>query len=329
MYDVITVGSATQDIFVDTELREIISKKKRFIGYPAGSKILVKDINLFSGGGGSNTSVSFSRLGLKTGYIGKLTDDITSKSILDELKKENVDFFGSIAKGEKGACSIILDSLEHHRTILVYKGVNNQLSFNEVNKKFKTKWFYFTSMLGKSFETQKKLAKFASSRKIKIAFNPSEYLVKKGIKFLRDIIERTEIFILNKEEAKLFLGFKEDSSIPVKKLALMINKEGPKIICITDEDKGAYCFNSYEKKFYYLMPHNIKVVERTGAGDAFASGFTAGIIKGKDTKFSLQLAATNAESVIQQYGAKNKLLTWNEATKIIKENPFKIKSEFL
>lgn len=329
MYDVVTVGSSTEDIFVDTELHELISKKKHFIGYPAGSKILVHEINFFSGGGGSNTAVSFSRLGLKTAYIGKLSNDITSKKILEEFNNEGIDFLGSIEENKGGACSIILDSLEHHRTILIYKGVNDELDFKEIDLKFYTKWFYFSSMLSKSFESQKKLARFADSYGIKIAYNPSEYQVKGGIRFLKEIINRSEILILNKEEAKLLLGFKEDKNIPVKELALMISKEGPKIICITDEDKGAYCFDSYEKKFYYLMPHNIKVTERTGAGDAFASGFTAGIIKGKSTEFSLQLGATNAEAVIQNYGAKNNLPTWDEAMGIIAKRPFKIKVENL
>nr|QBM01343.1 ADP-dependent ribose-1-phosphate kinase [uncultured archaeon] len=329
MYDVISFGSATEDIFVDTELHEIIKKKRHFIGYPAGSKLLVKEINFFTGGGGSNTSVSFARLGLKTGYIGKLSDDITSKKILDEFKKECVDSFGRVIKNEKGSCSIVLDSLEHHRTILIYKGVNDELDFSEINKRFKTKWLYFSSMLGKSFEAQKKLAKFASLNGIKIAYNPSEYQARKGIRFLADIIRRTEILILNKEEAKLLLGFKEDANISIKELALKISERGPKIVCITDEDKGAYCLNLYENKFYYIYPHNIKVIERTGAGDAFASGFVAGIIKGKDTEFALNLAGANAESVIRQYGAKNILLRWDEAVKAIRKNPFKIRIENL
>ena len=309
MHDIISVGSATQDIFVDTELHELILKKKPFIGYPAGSKLLIKRINFFTGGGGSNTSVSFSKLGLKSAYIGKLSDDLSSKKILEEFKKEKVNFLGKVTKNEKGSCSIVLDSLEHHRTILVYKGVNDDLDFRELNKNLNTKWLYFSSLLGKSFETQKKLAKLASTKGIKIAYNPSEYQARKGIKFLKEIINRTEILVLNKEEAKLLLGFKIDFNISVKELALGIKKHGPKIICITDENKGAYCFDSYEKKIYYLVPHNIRVIERTGAGDAFASGFVAGIIRSKDTEFAIASRAQQMQSLLSKlYGAKNILL---------------------
>lgn len=329
MYDVVSVGSATEDIFVDTEFREIISRKRHFIGYPAGSKIIVDGIEFSSGGGGTNTAVSFSRLGLKTGYIGNLTDDLSSSKILDELKKERVSFLGHIEKGRKGSSSIVLDSLEHHRTILIYKGPNDELGFNEIKKGFSTKWFYFSSMLKESFETQKKIAKMAFSKGIKIAYNPSEYQTKKGMRFLKEIIGRAEILVLNKEEAKLLLGFNTLEEIEVKKLALMISREGPRLVCITDEEKGAYCLNTYERKFCYLVPHNIRVIERTGAGDSFASGFVASIIRGENTETALQIGGANAESVIRYYGAKNRLLKWKEALKSIKENPFKIKTEII
>ncbi|MFH1248673.1 MAG: carbohydrate kinase family protein [archaeon] len=327
MFDIVSVGSAAQDIFVDTELKEIIKKKKHFIGYLAGSKILVKDINFFTGGGGTNTAVSFSRLGLKTGYIGNLTDDLSSWHILEELKREGVTFLGNIEKGMKGSISVVLDSHEHNRTILVYKGVNDELDPSEVKFNFNTKWIYLSSMLRKSFQTQKKLAKKAYSKGIKIAYNPSEYQVTNGIGSIRDLIKITEILVLNKEEAKLLLGLKRDCNIAVKDLTLSISKFGPRIVCITDEDKGAYCLNTHERKFCYLNTHDIKVIERTGAGDSFASAFVGAIIRGEDTETSLQIAGANAESVITYLGAKNILLTWNQAIQSIKKRPFKIKLE--
>jgi ribokinase len=327
MFEVVTVGSATQDIFVDTELNEIIKSKKHFIGYLAGSKILVKEINFYTGGGGTNTAVSFSRLGLKTGYIGNLADDLSSSHILDEIKKENVAFLGNIEKGMKGSTSIVLDSLEHHRTILIYKGVNDELDKNEVRFNLNTKWVYLSSMLKKSFETQKKIAKEAHSRGIKIAYNPSEYQVINGIKPIKEIVGITEILILNKEEAKLLLGLKRESKLSIKEIASDISKFGPKIVCVTDENKGAYCLNTYEKKFCYLYPHDIKVVERTGAGDSFASAFVASIIKKKGTEEALSIAGANAESVISYFGAKNILLSWNQALQSVKKKPFRIKLE--
>ncbi|MEK0337417.1 MAG: PfkB family carbohydrate kinase, partial [Nitrosopumilus sp.] len=77
-------------------------------------------------------------------------------------------------------------------------------------------------------------------------------------------------------------------------------------------------------QIYYGKPHNIKIVETTGAGDAFASSFLSGIIKKNNIEFAIKLGMTNAESVIQYHGAKEKLLTYNEALKVMKKNPIKV-----
>jgi len=310
MFDVITVGSSVVDVFVDTGIHE----KRRFMAYPVGIKIKVQDIKFSTGGGGTNTAVAFSKLGLKTAYLGKMGKDMNGDVISAMLSKEKIKFIGNKAK-EKTGFSVVLDSKEHNRTILTYKGVNDSLKFSEIDlKKLKTKWFYFASMTGHSFHTQKKLAGFAYRNGIKIAYNPSSYQTVKGAKFLAPILEKTHILILNKEEAKMLVKFGN--------LLKGLRKLGPKIVCVTDGKKECLVYDGKTK--YTLKPHRFTGKERTGAGDAFASSLVAGLIKSKDLEFCLQLASINSESVIRYFGAKNKLLTWNQALKEIKKNPSKI-----
>ena len=167
MFDIVTVGSALVDVFVNTELGEIKKDGKKLIAYPVGSKISVKGIKFLIGGGGTNSAVAFSRFGLKTGYIGKIGRDNHGKDILEMLKKEKIQFLGKIEKGAITGYSIVLDSKENNRTILTYKGINNNLSLNDINfRKIKTKWLYLSSLLGKSFETQKKLVEILKKREI-------------------------------------------------------------------------------------------------------------------------------------------------------------------
>ena len=288
MFDIVTFGSNVIDVFVNTDIHE----NKKLISYPIGSKILIKDLRFDIGGGGTNTAVAFSRLGLKTSYIGKIGNDENGNKILNLLKKEKIKFLGS-KEGNTGY-SIILDSKEHNRTILTYKGVNNNLKLNEI-KKVKTKWLYYSSLLGESFKTQLKLAKLLNA---KLAFNPSDYLIKRYN--LKSVLKLTDVLILNKEEASML----------VKKGDLLksLHKLGPKIICITNKNGDIVCFDGSKK--YRLKPNKIKVVERTGAGDAFASTFVAGLIKNLGIERSLRLGLKNAESVIRHFGAKNKLLRW-------------------
>ncbi|MCL5730095.1 MAG: carbohydrate kinase family protein [Candidatus Pacearchaeota archaeon] len=289
-FDVVTFGSAVIDIFVDTDVRE----KGKFMAYPVGSKILVRNMKFNIGGGGTNAAVAFSRLGLRTGYIGKLDADFGGRKITEMLKRENIEFLGKMEKNPDivGGYSIILDSRENDRTILTYKGVNDDVGFSDAEHDFKTKWFYVSSSIGESFRTVKRLAESMHKHGVKIAFNPSEYMIKN--ENLKDFLKICDIISLNKEEAEL-LTKKRD-------LLFGLHELGPRIVVITNKDKEITAYDGIRK--YELVPHKIKIAERTGAGDAFASGFVAGQITGKSVEDSLRFGLEESESVIKHRGAK-------------------------
>ncbi len=300
MYDIVTFGSAVVDVFVDTGIHE----KKNTISYPVGAKILIKDLKFDIGGGGTNTAVAFARFGLKTGCICKLGDDENGRKILGLFKKEKIRFLGKIERNSMSGYSIILDSKEKSRTILTYKGLNNNLNFGEIDvRKIKTKWIYYSSLLGESFKSQKYLAEVLAERGVKLAFNPSDYLIKE--EDLSSLLKLCEVLILNKEEARMLADKYKDNE---KDLLKKLGKLGPKIVVVTDKNKSISCYNSLNSKKYFLKPHKIKVVERTGAGDAFASGFVAGLVAGKGIEDSLKLGLRESEAVIRHFGAKNNLL---------------------
>jgi sugar/nucleoside kinase (ribokinase family) len=325
MYDVITVGSATVDVFAYTDKSEVVKIKgiageEDFIAYPSGSKILIKTLLFSFGGGGTNSAVTFKNMGSRVAYIGKIGSDENGSQILNFLKKRGIDFLGSVGGGASGY-SLVLDSIEHERTILVHKGVNNNLGFSELNlKRLNTKWFYFSSMMGESFKTLEKLADFAKKRKVKVAFNPSSYLIEKGYRYLKKVLEKTDVLMMNKEEAMMLVG-KDEICELLKKL----KKIGAEIVIITNGKDGAHVFDG--KKCYFAETHKIKVIETTGTGDAFSSAFVASLIKNKGIEYSLQVAMANAESTLKHHGAKNGLLSWGEAQKIIKRNPCGISVE--
>jgi ribokinase len=312
MYDVITVGSALSDIFVDTGLREVKRGERKIMAYPVGYKIAVKDIKFSIGGGGTNTAVGFARMGLKTGYLGKIGNDDAAKEIIKSLKHEKVDFLGKQENAISGH-SIILDSFEHNRTILTFKGPSDDLKISDVHlKELKTKWIYLASAMHETLKTQEKLAEYAKKNLIKVAFNPSEYEVKLGIKKLNKILMHTDLLVFNRDEASILTGKKDINDIftALKKFAI-------DIICITDGDKMIHAY--YQNRLLKLKPHKIKVVDMTGAGDALASGFLSAIIKTNDVKLALKVGLANSQAVIKHYGAKNKLLTWREALQEVKK----------
>jgi len=303
-YDVVTIGSATVDNFADTEAEviriETPHSKEQLIAYPLGSKILIKHLDVTTGGGGTNTAVACSRLGLRTAFLGKIGSDTNGDFIVRSLAAEGIDFIGA-REGQSGY-SVILDSFVSDRTILAFKGANNELRYDEVPA-LDTRWIYISSMLGESWNTVVKIARNVNA---KLVFNPSNYQADQGYEKLRDLIDRLEILVLNKEECckLLSLDYKENYSAQdlMRKMAML----PVHTIVVTDGAEGAYVYD--RQAFYRAWPSpDLKVVETTGAGDAFASSFTAGKAMGFDTLNCIKMAMTNAESVLSFKGAKEKL----------------------
>ncbi|MBU0666084.1 MAG: carbohydrate kinase family protein [Nanoarchaeota archaeon] len=325
MFDIITFGSNTLDVFVktDSELIDIKTKnsEEELIAYPLGSKIMIRRLDFMIGGGGTNTAVCFSRLGLKTGYLGKIGRDENGLKIFKLLKNEKVEFLGTL--GDVSGYSIILDSIANDRTILTYRGCNDNLRFEEINRsKIQTKWLYCSSMIKTSFQTLKKIVEFAKKEKINVAFNINTYLANKGFSKLKKILENIDVFILNKEEAELIAGKGEISDL-IKRIML----PNMKYLIITDGKKGAYCCDG--TIIYQAPVKKVSIKETTGAGDAFASTFVVGIIMKQNIRNCLKMSCLNAESVIQNYGAKNILLKKNELLKKLQKDKRVIKEKKL
>lgn len=306
VYDVITTGSNTVDVFASTQsqLVKFVTSdgEDDYIAYPSGSKILIKNLNFLIGGGGTNTAVSFSRLGLKTAYLGNVGLDANGRRVLDLLESEHIEFIGS-RSGQTGY-SIILDSIEQDRTILTFKGANDKFHYEEIDKeKLIAKWFYSSSLTGDSFETLKQLIKYAKEKHIRVAFNPSIYQAKQGYNSLKDILENSDVLVMNKEEAILLFDQKTNPDL----FNYFIQNHRHKYVIITDGSEGAACY--HDNEICKITPSkNITVVETTGAGDAFASGFVAGLINKMSLADSMKLGMVQAESVIQSIGAKESLL---------------------
>ncbi len=294
-FDIVTLGSAVIDTFVNTDVGE----KDSFMRYPVGSKMLIKELRADIGGGATNTATAFSRFGFKTGCICNVGNDNNGKDILTLLKKEKITFLGAIRKAQTGY-SVILDSKKHNRTILTYKGPNNNIRTQDIPD-FQTKWLYYSSAMETSYETQRKLAKKLARENVKLAFNPSSYLIKN--KDISDLLKITEVLILNKEEAEMLCRKYKKRGDIMKALCSL----GPKIAVVTDRDNPTQCYNV--EKVYTVKPHkSIKVLERTGAGDAFAAGFIAGLMANYTIDKCLKLATEESESVLGYFGAKNNLI---------------------
>ena len=181
MYDIITFGSATQDIRLKSKDFKVLKNEKDFttgegICLTLGSKIDIEEIDFTSGGGGTNTAVGFAKQGLKTAYCGAVGQDSAGEEIIKELKSYGVDTKFIFTKKEKHTNqSVIIFGEGSDRTILAYRGAAELLTKEDIPfKKIKTKWIYLAPLTGLLCDITEDIVNFAYENKIKIAINPSK-----------------------------------------------------------------------------------------------------------------------------------------------------------
>ena len=300
-YDVVSIGSATIDNFADTDSEYIKIEgrhsNEEFIAYPLGTKVLIDHLDVTVGGGGTNTAAAFSSLGLNTAYMGKVGSDENGQLVIRKLKELGVDFIG--AQGGQTGFSVILNSIKDDRTILTFKGSNSSLLYQEIEP-FDTDWIYITSMLGDSYSTVEKIVHTTDA---KVVFNPSAYQASQGYKNLGGMLSGVDILIVNLEEACKLLGRSSRTKCMMTNLFDSLSQLDPSIFVITDGSNGVSVFDKKSNKVITGMPMpGVKVIETTGAGDAFNGGFATALAEGQDPVSAAQFGCAVAGISVTRAG---------------------------
>jgi len=213
-FDVVCIGSATQDVFVSSDASKIVTvsdvrEERRLLGFEYGGKIDVEHIEFTTGGGATNAAVSFAGLGARAAFLGKIGPDEIGRLVLRELVEKGVDVSYHLeSSGRATGYSVILTSYEGDRTVLTHRGASTEMAPAEVDWSFldKTAWLYVSSLSGQSAELLEPIAEKAPAAGVKIAFNPGSAQLRAGLEELRDFLAATEILLLNKEEASRLTG---------------------------------------------------------------------------------------------------------------------------
>ena len=340
MTKVLTIGSATMDVFVECDDANIVSvcsktKNSDFMSYPYGSKI---DITTFSsnvGGGGVNTACNFANLGFDTSAIFKIGEDIYSEGILDAFKNKNVNLANIIQNKEASTgFSIILVSFQGDRTVLAHRGANAQIMESEINFKAieDADLIYVAPLNGESNKVLESIVDYAHEHDTKICFNAGSTSIKRGFEHIKTILRSAHIVVMNKEEATMATGIKvrpdtktekfshELIHRDVKKMLTTMKVMDYQIVVITDGGKGAYAYDG--QKFYFCPVFPSPVISTLGAGDAFASTFCAALERTKlNVGLSLMYASVNSSSVVSEFGATEGLATFEQIEEKLKNNP--------
>ena len=345
MYDFITIGSATQDVFIQSDVASIVSvsqiaKKSEFMSFPYGAKTEIADFSKNLGGGAVNTATNLANLGCKTSTIIKLGNDELNSIIKLKLAQSGVDIMNVIdSEKHLTGFSIILVSFQGDRTVLAHRGANAHVSEKEVNFEAikNSRWVYVSPLSGNSNKILDKISKFCQENKINLAINAGTTALKKGEKYFSKILKTAQIVVMNKEEATLVtkIHVRQDTKEQkfskyeihpdIVEMLKALRGDTTAITVITDGKNGAYC---YDGESIYICPTFPAVVTSTlGAGDAFSSTFCASMDKFNwDIEKSLKYASVNSASVCTHFGAQEGFLTFNKIEERLKqEKDFKVK----
>lgn len=319
MYDLITIGNATVDAFLRIHAAESIcsvNKAESTLSIPYGKKVLLDDCQFELGGNASNVAVGMSRLGLRTAIFAEIGTDLLSDKILQGLGEEHIDTTHLIRKPGNTTFAVGLEFLGERTLFIKHYKREHKFSFDQIQ----AKWMYVTS-LGNEWKTAYTDAlTFSKSNNVKIACNPGTVQLEEGREYLKDFLRHVTLLIVNREEAAVIAGeevlLNQGNSLDInkkiiKQLAHTLHSFGPELVVITNGNEGSYVSDTSEVLYFAGILED-EVVERTGAGDAFSTGFLSQYIKSADIPLSIKAGTINAGAVVGKTGAQAGLLTKDE-----------------
>ena len=327
--DILAIGDIATDVFIkitEAEATCDISGEHCKLCLNYGGKIPYESSEIcYATGNSSNVAISASRLGLKSALMTNMGKDQNGASCLKVLEEEKVDTnFVKIEKGVPTNYHYVL-WYSQDRTILVkHEKYEYEWTKTKESEKYNSpSWVYLSSLGENSLRFHDEIVNYLKKHTgVKLAFSPGTFQIKLGSEPLKDIYQRTDLFLSNHEEAQTIL---ENESEDIPTLLKEIYKLGPRIVVITDGIKGAYAYDGNDVWFMEVLPQ--KPVESTGAGDAFSSAFTTALILDKNISEALVWGSINAMSVVSQIGPQKGLMTREELEKYILKVPENYKAK--
>lgn len=317
---ILTIGDTASEALItlgESQTGIVGERNNRQLTIPLGAKISCNSSETQDAvGGAANASVAFAGLGVQPSLISWLGDDTVGRQTLSYLRGLGVDMSGvTVDKFMRSNYHYVLRH-KAERTIIA-----NYQRFDYIwrDPACRPDWIYLSMISGDSWDFHEGLLQYLERNKsVKLAFQPGASHLEWGADKLAGIYTRSDVVIMNVDEAMKTTGV--DSRGP-RRLARALSSLGPKIVVVTDGPRGAFASDGvtfYEMPSY---PDPESPVDRTGAGDAFASTLVAELAKGKGLAEAMAKAPINSMSVVQQVGAQKGLLHSQDIDQLLAEAP--------
>lgn len=323
----VAIGDVTTDAFIRlfSDQAEVMGgdHPKLCLGY--GDKIPFEKAYIIPAVGNSaNASVSAARLGIPSALVAHVGDDEQGREMIARLRKEAVDTrFITVNNGIPSNYHYVL-WYKDDRTILIKQ---EDFQYHVPKLLEEPRWIYFSSVGEHSLEFHHELADYLKKHEtVNFVFQPGTFQLKIDPKEIKDLYRLTKLLFCNREEAEMILRTKETN---IEYLAKGIRALGPEIVVITDGKKGAYTYEENRLWFMPLYPDPKPPFERTGAGDAFSSTYTAALVVGLSIEDAMRWGPINSMSVVQYVGAQEGLLTRPQLEKFLARAPEHYKPQLL
>jgi len=326
-FDLISVGDNATDAFIrlsEAELNCQIDKPECKICMKFASKIPYDSVTeIPAGGNSSNVVIGASKLGLKTAYVSNIGNDDHGEKTLTKLSEAGINT--TWMKKNIGIPTNYNYVLwyDDDRTILVKHENYPNYWPQDLTE---TSWLYLSSVSDSDFSVHQQIAEWLTTHpKTKLAFSPGTWQIKAGIEKLKNLYAKTEILFCNKQEAERIAEgnvrsrTSSEPEVRLRTLAESIKSLGPKTVVITDGENGASVLDD-QNNFYQIPINNTfgPAIERTGAGDAFASAYLVATMANLPADQALAWGALNSASVVTKIGPHAGLLTRAEIREKLK-----------
>ncbi|SDA48112.1 carbohydrate kinase family protein [Methanobrevibacter millerae] len=251
------------------------------------------------GGSAANTIIGLSRLGVSTSIIGKIAEDEDGDLIEYNLMFNEV-FSNNLIYADKGSTGKCLGFVDENgqRCLYVDPGVNDEISIDEINPLniMRCRIMHYTSFVGDSFKTQIELLEKLSEETV-LSFDPGMLYVQKGLEEIRPILDRCDILLINESELRLLF---KDSESGLKELAEKVLDMGITTVVIKKGSDGVFACNNEEE--CDVGAFECDVVDTTGAGDSFNSGFLYAFLNDYGLEKSCKIGNWVASRAIEGFG---------------------------
>jgi sugar/nucleoside kinase (ribokinase family) len=299
------VGAAVQDVFLShsEDLAPVHIGNKWFEKLELGGKFNVNKINFSTGGGASNAATTFARQGHKAVFMGIIGKDPAGDAVSIALDREAIDAKFMIRQDEYNTgYSVILLAPNGERTIITYRGASTHYDkrYFDITKVGACDWLYATAMNGK-MNIFKTMFLQAKANGMRVAWNPGKNELKEHRELL-NLLPLVDVLLVNKEEAAQIVEGSDIIKL-VKNLVKLVPT-----VAVTDSENGSAVSDGQVILRAGLYDRVRRTIDRTGAGDAYGSGFVVKLAEGKSLEQAVIFANANSSIVCQAIGAKTNIL---------------------